>query len=566
MGMGLSGTVPAWPRRRPRWPLPPAALLSLLAHGVLLSLSFGQGQGLPGLDFPWQKRRVEAPELRVVLASPPPGQAALPAPELPQDAPAAVATAPAGPTDEPAAIGALAEAAPGAGDAAAKPEVPEVRLLAAPAADATVEAPPARAVLTTPRPVAAWALPAASAVPAAAVAVMAGASSPAVQALQRERLQPRSDAVSDLGAVQPPAPAAVVAALTAASGPAVERVKRSGDALRLLGERAGPTLPGERPEGIALPSAVVSTLGLTAGSSVQALRRGSEALRAGGAAADRGADLAQLDAARLQAQQGVQQLEAARQEALRQEAQRLEAARAEALRLAAERAEAARQAAARAELARQQAVQAEAARLAAAQAEAARAEAANAEAARLAAARQEAERAEAARQQAARLAAAQAQARAEEEQREARKRAIGRQLDEEAARRDAQRDPERQRPDWVPARRGRLFGRIDSHAELALYGEAWARKIENNTPPDTVRELARQPHSAAVVTVAVRSDGSVEAVTFVRSSGVPAVDEAITRIVRAQANYPAFPPGLLRDYDVVEIRRSWQFDTAVRLN
>jgi outer membrane biosynthesis protein TonB len=58
----------------------------------------------------------------------------------------------------------------------------------------------------------------------------------------------------------------------------------------------------------------------------------------------------------------------------------------------------------------------------------------------------------------------------------------------------------------------------------------------------------------------------VEAVTFVRSSGVPAVDEAITRIVRAQANYPAFPPGLLRDYDVVEIRRSWQFDTAVRLH
>ncbi|MFG6443509.1 TonB C-terminal domain-containing protein [Roseateles sp. LKC17W] len=544
----------AWPRRRPRWPLPPAALLSLLAHGLLLSLSFGQGQGLPGLDFPWQTRRVEAPELRVVLASPPPGQATLPTPELPQDTPPVVAIAPAGSTDEPAAIGALAEAAPGAGNAAAVPEVPEVpevRLLAAPAADATVQAPPARAVLTTLRPVAAWALPAASAVPAAAVAVMAGASSPAVQALQRERLQSRSDAVSDLGALQPPAPAAVVAALTAASGPAVERVKRSGDALRLLGERAGPTLPGERPEGIALPSAVVSTLGLTAGSSVQALRRGSEALRAGGVAADRGAELAQLDAARLQAQQGAQQLEAARQEALRQEAQRLEAARAEALRLAAERVEAARQAAARAELARQQAVQAEAARLAAAQAEAAR---------------QVAERGEAARQQAALLAAAQAQARADEEQREARKRAIGRQLDEEAARRDAQRDSERQRPDWVPARRGRLFGRIDSHAELALYGEAWARKIENNTSPDTVRELARQPHSAAVVTVAVRSDGSVEAVTFVRSSGVPAVDEAITRIVRSQANYPAFPPRLLRDYDVVEIRRSWQFDTAVRLH
>ena len=97
------------------------------------------------------------------------------------------------------------------------------------------------------------------------------------------------------------------------------------------------------------------------------------------------------------------------------------------------------------------------------------------------------------------------------------------------------------------------------------YGEGWARKIETNLAPETVRDVARQPHADAIVTVAVRSNGSVESVTFVRSSGVPAVDEAITRIVRSQENYPAFPPALLRDYDVVEIRRTWHFDTAVRL-
>jgi outer membrane biosynthesis protein TonB len=57
----------------------------------------------------------------------------------------------------------------------------------------------------------------------------------------------------------------------------------------------------------------------------------------------------------------------------------------------------------------------------------------------------------------------------------------------------------------------------------------------------------------------------VESVTFVRSSGVPAVDDAIRRIVQSQENYPAFPPALLRDYDVVEIRRTWYFDHAVRL-
>jgi hypothetical protein len=54
-------------------------------------------------------------------------------------------------------------------------------------------------------------------------------------------------------------------------------------------------------------------------------------------------------------------------------------------------------------------------------------------------------------------------------------------------------------------------------------------------------------------------------VTFVRSSGVPAIDEAIRRIVDSQAPYPVFPPALAREYDVIEIRRTWHFDVAVRL-
>ena len=45
-----------------------ALLLSLLIHTLLLSLTFGgQGLGLPGFGFPWRERRIEAPDLRVVL-------------------------------------------------------------------------------------------------------------------------------------------------------------------------------------------------------------------------------------------------------------------------------------------------------------------------------------------------------------------------------------------------------------------------------------------------------------------------------------------------------------------
>ena len=92
-----------------------------------------------------------------------------------------------------------------------------------------------------------------------------------------------------------------------------------------------------------------------------------------------------------------------------------------------------------------------------------------------------------------------------------------------------------------------------------------ARKIQFNTSYDVVRELEKYPHTEPMVTMAIRSDGSVESVTIVLSSGSPEIDEAIRRIVRSHEHYQAFPPGLARDFDVIEIRRTWTFDGAIRL-
>lgn len=195
---------------------------------------------------------------------------------------------------------------------------------------------------------------------------------------------------------------------------------------------------------------------------------------------------------------------------------------------------------------------------------------------RQAAARQEIERGEIARleaerQEAARQAAARQEAAREEQEarRDAARRAMGRQLDEEAARREAASLASPPSP-LLPAtsssaRRGRLFGRTDVNSELILYAEAWGRKIQLNMTIDMVREAAKQPHADPLVTVALRSDGSVESVTFVRSSGVAGIDEAIRRIVQSQAPYAQFSPGLAREFDVIEIRRTWTFDMAIRL-
>jgi TonB family protein len=281
-------------------------------------------------------------------------------------------------------------------------------------------------------------------------------------------------------------------------------------------------------------------------------------------------EVARLEVARLEAERlKAVSLEIARQAAARLEAQRQEAARVEAARLEAQRQEAARVEAARLDAQRQ-----EAARLAAAQLETQRQEAARQASARVEgereAARLEAQRQAAVQQAAAGQEAARVLAEKEEDaKRAARREAMGRTLNEEAAKRAAAETAARPSStlplSYSSARRARLWGRTDPNVELVQYAEAWARKIQFNTPADAVREVAKRPHTNPMVSVAIRSDGSVESVTFAVSSGVPEVDEAIRRIVQSLVPYPAFPPRLAREYDVIEVRRTWHFDTAIRL-
>ena len=279
-----------------------------------------------------------------------------------------------------------------------------------------------------------------------------------------------------------------------------------------------------------------------------------------------------------QRQERARQDEKAQQEAARQELERAEAARLEAARQEAVKQEAARQERARQDekaeqdAARQDLERAEAARRDAARKEATRQEQARQAQTRLETARQEAARQDAAKQEAVRQERAkQEQSQKEqadqEKEREERLRAIGRQLAEEAAQRDAasNRPSKSLLPTVSSLRRGWLFGRADPNADLVQYAEAMSRKIEMNMTIDMVREVVKQPHARPIVTVAIRADGSVEKVTFVVSSGVPAIDDAIRKVVASQAPYGAFPPALARQYDVIEIRRTWIFDIAIRL-
>ena len=77
--------------------------------------------------------------------------------------------------------------------------------------------------------------------------------------------------------------------------------------------------------------------------------------------------------------------------------------------------------------------------------------------------------------------------------------------------------------------------------------------------------LEQEIEGKVALSARIDPQGCVRAAAVLVSSGVPALDEAIRRVVQSQTPYQAFPPSLAREYDVIEIRRTWLFDMAIRL-
>ena len=114
-------------------------------------------------------------------------------------------------------------------------------------------------------------------------------------------------------------------------------------------------------------------------------------------------------------------------------------------------------------------------------------------------------------------------------------------------------------------RRRTIFGRTDRDVVAMMYAEGWRQKVELNAAIETLKAAKVAPYTNPVVTVALRSDGSVDSIVINQSSGVAEVDAAVRKIIQSLAPYAPFPRDLAAEYDVIEIRRIWSFDTAVRL-
>lgn len=121
---------------------------------------------------------------------------------------------------------------------------------------------------------------------------------------------------------------------------------------------------------------------------------------------------------------------------------------------------------------------------------------------------------------------------------------------------DRQRQAAAQRP------RKRHFTSVSTIAAAeAEYLNEWRQKIERvgneNFPEQALREgIVGQ---LRLVTV-VKADGSIVSVEISESSGHSILDNAALQIVRQAAPFAPFPPEVRKDWDQMEIIRTWRFD------
>ncbi len=97
---------------------------------------------------------------------------------------------------------------------------------------------------------------------------------------------------------------------------------------------------------------------------------------------------------------------------------------------------------------------------------------------------------------------------------------------------------------------------------FAQYIEDWRLKVERIGTLNYPEAARGRIYGSLVLTVSIRSDGSVEKITVDRSSGHPVLDEAAVRIIRLSAPFASFPPDIRKDSDILDIPRTWTFTNS----
>lgn len=102
---------------------------------------------------------------------------------------------------------------------------------------------------------------------------------------------------------------------------------------------------------------------------------------------------------------------------------------------------------------------------------------------------------------------------------------------------------------------------------FATYLDAWRAKVERignlNYPEEAI---SNNLTGNLLLDVAINSDGSLNSVRVLRSSGSRTLDNAAQRIVKLAAPFPPLTEDILKDTDILHIPRVWQFKSGRSLS
>ncbi len=108
--------------------------------------------------------------------------------------------------------------------------------------------------------------------------------------------------------------------------------------------------------------------------------------------------------------------------------------------------------------------------------------------------------------------------------------------------------------------RRRFIGARTQEFRFARYVENWRAKVERVGElnyPQAARD--QRLYGSLVVTVSIKSDGSLEQAEINRPSGQRILDAAALRIVQLAAPFAPFPADIAKDTDIISITRTWIF-------
>ena len=123
---------------------------------------------------------------------------------------------------------------------------------------------------------------------------------------------------------------------------------------------------------------------------------------------------------------------------------------------------------------------------------------------------------------------------------------------------------DRQRQEYAKRPRIRRLTSMATRASFeAEYLHQWSQNIERTGNRHYPQEaLQRRLTGDLRLSVAINPNGTIHSVEILESSGHRILDQAAVQIVHLTAPFQSFPPQIRREYDRLEVIRTWQFEIS----